>query len=69
VKYTGSVPLLGILLKQNFLSVIEIRRAVCPSVRHEREVGSNGDSYSCGSYIIDSSSFRKCKVFGVIGGW
>jgi hypothetical protein len=56
---------------------------VCPSVRHDREEGSNGDSYSCDSYVVwklDSSSFRKCKVFwhespltplnfGVIGGW
>ena len=26
--------------------------AVCLSVRHKREVGSNGDSYSCGSYVV-----------------
>ena len=37
---------------------------VSPSVCHEREVGENGDSYSCPSYVVwklVSSSFRKCK--------
>jgi hypothetical protein len=37
---------------QNVLYLIEICLSVRLAVCHEREVGSNGDSDSCGSYVV-----------------